>query len=191
MEIKPIHAKDVFFINKINNVRSTHLMAGVISYKRPLSETETHFINETKYTRSILYGFSSAELANTWKELYASDSYENESENIYNDTIFFHLKKKTDSFKPDNQSIYNLLDNYHTGQMKQNVDVISLEDADEEHVSHLTLCHFMAIAFIFEIITNDKGVVLKGVYIDPFKHINTPNEVKEIVLNNLEMNYYI
>ena len=191
MEINSVQAKDVFLINKINNVRSTHLMAGVIPYKRPLPQNETQFINETKYTRAIIYGFSSFELANTWKDLYASDSYDYECENIYKDTIFFNFKNKNKSVHIDDEKIYNLLNKYQTEQLKNNVEVITLEDADEELVSHLTLCHFMAIAFIFEIITNDKGIVLKGVYIDPFEYIHSPDEIKEIVLDNLEMNYYI
>tara|TARA_Y100000389_G_scaffold134961_1_gene132457 strand:+ start:2074 stop:2643 length:570 start_codon:yes stop_codon:yes gene_type:complete len=189
MEIKPVHAKDVYLINKISNIRSTHLMAGVISYKPSLNGSR--FINETKDTRTILYCFSSAELAKTWKDLYETNEYDYSCENIYKDTIYFNFNKKSKPSYIDHESIYNLLNNQRINQMKQNVEVVSLDDLDEELVSHMTLCHYMAIAFIFEIITNTKGYVLKSVYIDPFKYIDAPDEIEEIVINNLEMNYYI
>ena len=192
MQANQANAKEVFVLSSLSRFKSPNVLCGTTKYTKSLPDSkQSGYFNENTYTRSFVYGFKNRALALYWRDMYVSDTYQYVSESTHGNTVYLNFVKNEDLFETPTDPLYVELESLYEEKVYERIQVSSLEEVDEEMVTRMVLCYFMTITYIFDVIQNDHGVILKGVRIDPFEHIDDPLEVQEMVMDSLELNYYI
>ena len=100
--------------------------------------------------------------------------------------------EKKDS-KKNRSSSYTQLENIYFNKVREQIEIESLEDVDDELFRRIVLCSFMGFVYVTDVHRRDhQTLIMKGVQIDPFDHItDDPLEIQQMVIDSLELNYYI
>lgn len=169
--------------------RSFSVLTGSIRYR---GSNHTGYYNECKYTRPFVYGFKTRSLAHYWRDVYASDSYQFVSETVHENNEIELVFEKKDSEK-NRSSSYTQLENIYFNKVREQIEVELLDDVDDELFRRIVLCSFMAFVYVTDVHRGEhQTLVMKGVHIDPFDHItDDPLEIQQMVIDSLELNYYI
>lgn len=180
-----IQSKPIYVLQKSSHHASPSLMCGVVKYRA----SKHQYFNEPRYSRSVVYGFENEQLASRWREIHASDAYECVSDALYGGELCLNFNRK--NYVRVEDPLFKELEKLYMEKVQSDIDVVSMEYIDQEVFTRMVVCYFMAVVYVNDIIQNDKGVVLKGVYVDPFEYVEDPLEVQKMCLDSLELNYFI
>ena len=188
MHASTIHA---FVLSRPSTHNSFSVLSGTIKYN---GSNHAGYYNECKHNRPFVYGFKTRSLAQYWRDVYASDSYEFVSENIQkNNAIELVFQKKNWRENSRGSETYTRLEQLYFNKVREQIEVESLDDVDDELLRRIMLCYFMTFIYVTDVHKGDnKFLVLKGIQIDPFDHItDDPVDIQHMVIDSLELNYYI
>jgi hypothetical protein len=181
-----------FILSRPSKNRSWSILTGSLQYR---GSNNSGLYNECKYTRPFVYGFKTLSLAQYWRDLYATDSYEflSESYGENNEIELMFKKKNLETSIHNKTETYTYLEQLYFNKVREQIEIESLDDVDEELLRRIVLCYYMMFVYVVDAHRKDHNtLILKGVQINPFDHIeNDPIEIQNMVIDTLELNYYI